>query len=204
MNYQTKYLKYKKKYLNLSKKMVGGMNYPRPDYPINDSYENVIEPVWKNIISNYINDYVDKNYDYLKNEDINILNNFIDNLISNYEYDKVKNIFEKVNLTVENNDKFKILRDKCIGEIDSLLEILLKNDMLTKFPFTKLDIGRTINKKIFIKEQTIEEFADGKNYFHSIYKLIIGNDTITTNMDKEIRKKFFENFKLGEDEKNII
>ncbi len=67
-NYYNKYIKYKNKYLE-SQKQKGGL-VPPTDYPIQDVYENSIEPVWKNIIANELNDFVDKYYEQMTPDDI--------------------------------------------------------------------------------------------------------------------------------------
>jgi citrate synthase len=202
MDYIYKYKKYEHKY----SKLIGGKQLPNIDYPINDSYENVLEPVWKNIIGNYINDFIDEKYENLSNDDIKIFNNFIDIFISQYEYDVVIEKFREISNKLSNGIKqqFAEITNRCIRDVNEIYHNLKGNNMIEKFPYTNLDIGRIENKKMFISNRTIQEFSNSPDYFDAIYGLL-AEDTNISNTDKiNIKNNFIQSFNLSDYEKFII
>jgi hypothetical protein len=208
--YYQKYLKYKSKYIK--NKQSGG---EKVSFPTQDVYENSIEPVWKNIIANEINDFVNKYYNIMDNESINKLNNFIEQFDSLYELDGVLNSLKKCSESIT-NDEINPILNTIVYSVESRIKELMEeinvldNDepngvcdkCVTKTPYTVFDIGRIANKKVFILDQHVYEFSANTNYLESIGKLLSPYSELVPIENRT--QSYFEGFILTEEEKNII
>lgn len=215
-NYYDKYIKYKKKYL--ISKQTGGIKITDSEFPTQDVYENSIEPVWKNIIANEINDFIDEHYKKLDRDSIDKLNKFIDSFNSLYE---LNSVLGALNTCIESisDERIKLILGDILYSVntqtrDLMVEIESLNDTtgpnnvcqkcVTKTPYTSFDIGRIANKKIFILDQRVDEFSLGTNYFNSVGNLIAPSqysDSIPIDVKIE---NFYRGFRLEDDEKRII
>lgn len=206
LDYRIKYSKYKKKYFEY--RLLGGKNMPE-DFPKQDVYENSIEPIWKNIIANRINDFINDNSIKNKN-DIDRLNNFIDRFNSEYSHESVIRSLRDCIFNLES----KILQEELdniyksiINQIDNLFIELNKLDndckgCVMNTPYTEYDIGRIANKKVYILEQKVDDFSKGNNYLDSIGKLLCPYSNLIIDEDKIFY--FNKGFILSEIDKNII
>ncbi len=213
-NYYNKYIKYKNKYLE-SQKQKGGL-VPPTDYPIQDVYENSIEPVWKNIIANELNDFVDKYYEQMTPDDIKKTNNFIEQFNALYESDVVLQKLEDFANGITNVE-IKPLAihifascERKISELFVNLGVLRQSEGPTdpcfncveKTPYTEYDIGRIANKRVFILDKVVGEFSSGTDYFDSVGKLISPYSNLVSSEEKI--EQYYTGFKLTELELNIV
>ena len=219
-DYYEKYIKYKNKYLE-SKKLnqKGGLKSRNEGFPTQDVYENSIEPVWKNIIANEINDFIDEHYNRMEPKDIVLFNNFIEQFNSLYESDVV---LEKLNglATSIDNQEIKPYVENINTNVQGLIKELFNelnalnitnpttgsvnpcDDCVYKTPYTVYDIGRIANKKVFILDQPVGEFSLGKNYFESVGELI---SPYSNGIPLSARNEsYYQGFLLTENERQII
>ncbi len=208
-NINNKYIKYKNKYLNL-KEQKGGLPFPTDNFPTQDVYENCIEPLWKNIIANHLNDFIDNCYDKMTTNDIKYVNNLLDSFNSLYE---VEPIFDQLNNCLKNIGPdssiyidFKFIIINCRQITNEILQTIYKldtsNHYITKTPYTEYDIGRVATRNIYILDKPVNLFSQTNNYFDAIDRLLSPyHDILTQN---EIIYNFFEGFKLVDSEKQII
>lgn len=209
-NIQNKYLKYKNKYINLKLKQKGGIPFPDEKFPIQDVYENCIEPIWKNVIANHLNDLIDSMYDKMTSNDIKHINNFLDSFNSLYEFEP---IFEQLNNCLKNIGRessiytdLESIVSNCRQIINELFKTIssldTSNHYITKTPYTTYDIGRVATRNIYILDKPVNIFSQTKNYFYAVDRLLSPYHDILTH--SEITNNYFGGFKLLDNEKQII
>ena len=175
------------------------------NYPMYDIYENCIEPLWKNILANQLNDFINQYYETLTKSDIKNLNVFIEKFNSLYEIDSVYASFELcISKMISNVENLKLIKKNCMEKTELIMKSIQNSDNnheITKTPFTSFDISRITNGQIYVLKDNIEKFSTHKIYLQGILQLLTNNTNISTT---EINDTFYKGFSLTKEEYNII